>query len=61
MSSCDVVGLSILVIVVVALFICVITLGTGLAYMHRCSRIISDILYTVFVLDANTRRLVTSC
>ena len=31
----NVAGLSILVVIVVALFICIITLGTGLAYMHR--------------------------
>jgi len=31
----NVVGLSLLVVIVVALFICIITLATGLAYMHR--------------------------
>lgn len=34
-TLCFVVGLSLLVVIVVALFICVLTLGTGLAYMHR--------------------------
>jgi len=31
----NVAGLSLLVVIVVALFICVITLASGLAYMHR--------------------------